>query len=103
MRTVVWKRAGAAAAELMLAIHIPEAGFLSKNVLLRSGLCPARCPLRGSWYQQALQLLPWPTACHLLADRCQGGSFKASLFSVLSCCPWLAFESCGHGLQSREL
>lgn len=69
-RTAVWKGMEAAAAASLPAIHIPTAGFLGKNTLPRGGLCLARPPLRGSRYQQALKLLPWPTSCHLPVNRC---------------------------------
>lgn len=74
-KTAVWKGMGAAAAVFPLTTRIPAAGSLGKNLLLGSGLCLARPPIRGSWYQQALQLLPWPTSCHLLANRCSQGPF----------------------------
>jgi len=72
-KIAVWKGTGAAAAVFLLTTRIPTAGSLGKNLLLGSGLCLARPPIRGSWYQQALQFLPWPTSCHLLANRCSRG------------------------------
>lgn len=69
----VWKGMGAAAAVFLLSTRIPAAGPLGKNLLIGSGLCLARSAIRGSWYQQALRFLPWPTSCHLLANRCSRG------------------------------
>lgn len=50
-KTSVWKGMGAAAAVFLLTTCIPTADSLGKNLLLGSGLCLARPPIRGSWYQ----------------------------------------------------
>lgn len=82
---------GAAAAESLSAVCIPTTGFLSKNVSLRGSPCATRRPLGGSWYQQALQLPPWPSyaICWLTGARGWEGGPLRPLLSSAPCCPWL--------------
>lgn len=47
-RTALWRRVGIVVAGSPPATHIPAAGFLGRNVMLRGGLCPTRSSLRSS-------------------------------------------------------